>query len=235
MITLFQDILRQTMERISAQFIAYAPRLLVGILVLVIAYVIAKLVRWLISRIFKGTAFDRFLRQSGLATMLGQSGGRMRAVEIVAGAAYWIILLAGLATGISAFDTQITTQITQTIVFLSPKLLAAGAILIAGFWLGQYLARHLLVWSVNEGIPAGRRLAQALRILVIFVAAAAAADYLGFARNVFLAAFILVVGGIVLAASIALGSYGKEILHRYLQEKPEPGHEKEDMPVWRHL
>ena len=234
MINLFESVLRETIQRISNQVSTYAPGVLTGILIVLIAYVFARVVRWLIFRIFKGIAFDRFLRQSGLLSMLSRSG-KVRTVEIVAKAAFWLILLGGVVTGISAFDTQITSQITQTVILLSPKLLAAAAIVIAGFWLGQFLSRHILVWAVNEGIPSGRWLAQAVRVLVVFVAVAAAADHLNFARNVFLAAFILVVGGIVLSASLALGSYGKEVLHRCLQEKPDKAQEKEEMSIWRHI
>jgi len=231
---IFERVIKETIERISSQFSANAPGLLTGILIVLLAYFLARLTRWLISRIFKGITFDRFLRRSGLLSMLNQSG-RVRTVEIVANAAFWLILLGGVVTGISAFDTQITSQITTTVIFISPKLIAAAVILVAGFWLGRYLSRHILVWAVNEAIPAGRRLALAVRILVVFVAVAAAADHLNFARNVFLAAFILVVGGIVLSASLALGLYGKEVLHRCLQEKPDKTQEKEEMSIWRHI
>ncbi len=234
MIHLFESVIRETVQRISNQFSTYVPGLLTGILIILIAYIFARVARWLISRIFKGIAFDRFLRQSGLLSMINQSG-RVHTVAIVANVAFWLILLGGVVTGVSAFDTQITSQIAETVIFLSPKLLVAAAILVAGFWLGRYLSRHILVWAVNEGIPNGRRLAQLVRVLVVFVAVAAAADHLNFARNVFLAAFILVVGGIVLSASLALGLYGKEVLHRCLQEKPEKTQEKDEMSIWRHI
>ncbi len=234
MIQLLQDVIKETVQRVSHQFSSNAPGLLAGILFFLVAYFIALLARWVISRIFKGIAFDRFLRQSGLLSMVNRSGS-IGAVELVANAAFWLILLGGLLTGISAFNTDLTSRITETVVFLSPKLLAAGAILIAGFWLGRYLGNHFLVWAVNEGIPSGRRLALAVRVLVVFIAVAVAADYLNFARNVFLAAFILIVGGIVLATSLALGLYGKEVLHRWLQDRPDKAGDGEEMSIWRHL
>ncbi len=234
MIELLGNVIERTVQRISDRIVAYAPGLFAAALIVLAAWVLATFVRWLISKVFKGIALDRFLRQSGLFAMLGKSG-KMRAVEIVAHSAFWLILLTGLVTGISAFDTQITTQITQAIIFLVPKLLTAAAIIVGGFWLGRFLSWHLLVWAVNEGIPSGRQLAQAVRILIGFLAVAAAADHLNFARNVFLAAFVLVVGGLVLATSIALGYYGKEIMHRWLQEKPDAAQEKEELPVWKHL
>lgn len=234
MIELLKNVLQNTIERITREISTDAPGLLAGLLIVLVAYGLARLARWLLGRIFKGIAFDRFLRQSGLSSMLDRSGS-VHAAELVAGAAFWLIFLGGVLTGISAFDTQLTSRITETIVFLAPKLLAAAAIIVAGIWFGRYIGHHILVWAVNEGIPSGRRLAAAGRILVVFVAVTAAADHLGFARDVFLATLILVLGGIVLTASIAFGLCGRDYLRRYLQEKPQPTRDKDEMPIWKHL
>lgn len=234
MMRLLENVIRQTFDRLSNQFAGYAPGLLAGILILLVAYGLARLARWLLSRIFKGVAIDRFLRQSGLSSMLDRSG-RFRAVDLVAKTAFWLILFVGVLTGLSAVDTQLTSRITETVIGLSPKLLTAAVILVAGIWLGRYLGRHILVWAVNEGIPSGRRLALAVRLLVAFVAVTAAADHLDFARNVFLAAFVLVVGGVVLAASLAFGLYGKEVLRHHLQEKAAQAPDKEESSIWKHL
>ncbi len=234
MIELLKNVLQKTIERITKEISTDAPALLAGLLIVLVAYGLARLARWLLGKIFKGTAFDRFLRQSGLSSMMDRSGG-VRAAELVAGAAFWLIFLGGVLTGISAFDTQLTSRITETAVFLAPKLLAAAGIIVAGIWFGRYLGNHLLVWAVNEGIPAGRRFAAAARVLVVFVAITAAADYLGFARNVFLATLILVLGGIVLTASIICGLCGRDYVMRYMQEKPPQTRDNNDIPIWKHL
>ena len=234
MISFLGNVYNHTVDRISGQVSTYAPGLIAGLLIVLVAYLLAKLVRWILSRVFKGIAFDRFLRQSGLFSMLDRSG-KTHAVEIVANAAFWLILLAGILTGISAFDTQLTTRITETAVFLAPKILAAALIIIAGIWFGRYLGRHTLVWAVNEGISSSRKLATAVRVLVVFVAVAAAADYLNFARYVFLASLILVLGGIILAASLSVGLCGHDFLRRYMQERPERSEDKDEMSLWKHL
>lgn len=91
------------------------------------------------------------------------------------------------------------------LVFSLPKLVVAAALLLGGFWLCQYLSRGLLIWAVNEELPAPRRLAAGARVLILCLSVVAVADYLNFARSVFLAAFILILGGAVLAAGLALG------------------------------
>jgi len=234
MIETMRQVLEAVLERLRYQVTAYLPPLLAALIILLGAYLAAIFARWLLNRIFKGTAVDRFLRRSGLAFMI-DSSGRLRATRLVAETAYWLILLAGFLTGLSAFNTDLTSQMTQTFVLLLPKLAVAGLILLVGFWLGHYLGRSALVWTVNEGIPHPRRIASAVRLVIMFVAVVAAADYLNFARGVFLAAFIILLGAAALAAALALGLGGREAARRYLEDRRQGEGEPQARSLWTHL
>ena len=194
----------------------------------------AVLARWLLYRIFKGPTIDRFLRRSGVAFMLDPSG-HLRATRLVAEGVYWCLLLAGFLMGLSVFDTDITTQVIQKLVFLMPKILVAGLILLGGIALGQYLGRGMLVWAVNEDFPFPRRLAAVVRIVITFVAVVVAADQLEFARDVFLAAFIILVGGGVLTVSLAVGLGAGRGFRRYFEEKGQKSEETSERSLWNHL
>lgn len=234
MIGTLQQVLERALERLSALTTTYLPPLLAGLAILLVAYGIALAARWLLTRIFKGIAVDRFLRQSGISSMLTRSG-RLRVTPLVAAGAYWSILLAGLLTALSAFDSRVTSRIVEAVVFLFPKLVIVAAILVAGLWLAQYLGRSTLVWAFNEGLPWPRRLAGAVRVVIVFAAVVIAADRLDFGRNVFLAAFILLVGGAVLAASLALGLGGREAVRRYLEERAGRREGEAERSLWSHL
>ncbi len=210
MIEVLKKVLEEAVERLHHQITTYLPSLLAALTLVLGAYLSAVLVRWLIYRIFKGLAIDRFLRQSGVAFLVDPSG-RLRATRLVAETVYWCVVLIGVLLGLNVFGTDLTTRMVQSFVFLLPKLFVAGLILLGGAWLGHYLGRSMLVWAVNENFVSPRRLAGVVRILIMFAAVVVAADQLDFARNVFLAAFIIFVGGAVLAASLAIGLGGREV------------------------
>jgi hypothetical protein len=233
MIETLRKVLEGALERLHYHITTYLPSLLAALTLVLGAYLTAALVRWVIYRIFKGLTMDKFLRQSGIAFMV-DSSGRLRATRLVAETAYWGILLSGVLVGVNVFGTDLTTQIIQSFVFLLPKLFVAGLILLAGAWLGQYLGRSMLVWAVNEGFPSPRRLAAIVRILIMFVAVVVAADQLNFARGVFLAAFIIFVGGAVLASSLAIG-LGRGGLQRFFEAKREQTGESGERSLWSHL
>lgn len=232
MIETLTKVLEGAVERLHYQITTYLPSLLAALMLVLGAYLTAILARWLIYRIFKGLAIDKFLRQSGVAFLVDPSG-RLRATRLVAETVYWCILLSGVLVGVNVFGTNLTTQIVESFVFLLPKLFVAGLILLAGTWLGQYLGRGMLVWAVNENLPSPRRLATVVRILIMFVAVVVAADQLDFARSVFLAAFIILVGGAVLAISLAVG-LGRGV-QRFFAEKSDQTGDSAERSLWSHL
>ncbi len=238
MIETLRTILQGALERLHNHITTYLPATLAALTLILSAWLTAWIARWLLYRIFKGMAIDRFLRRSGLAFMLDRSG-RLRATAMVAESVYWVILLTGLLMGINVFNTDLTTAIIQSVVFLLPKLVIAGLILLGGMWLSQYLGRSMLVWAVNEDFPAPRRLAAVVRILIVFVAVVVASYQLEFARPVFLTAFILVAGGAVFTLSVTVILGLRSELRRFFERKgteaqteaPQP----EERSLWSHL
>jgi hypothetical protein len=233
MIATLQQIVEKALDRLVAIITTYLPPLLAGLIILGAAFALAWLARWVLLHAIKATGFERFMVQSGLSATLGRSG-RVRAARLVSAVAYWGILLAGALTALNAFDTQLTSRMVEAVLVLLPRLVTAGAIVIGGLWLGQYLGRSTLLWACNEGFPRARLLAGAARFAIVLVAVTIAADHLGFARNVFLAAFVLLAGGAVLAASLAAGLGARSAVERHLLEQKDRAHEDE-RTLWNHL
>lgn len=232
MIATLQHIVEQALERLTATTNVLLPSLLAAGVILVGALALASLLRWSLARLVRAAAFDRFMVQSGIASLTARSG-RVAAGRLLAQTVYWAVLLTGVLTALTAFNTSLTSHMAEAAVLLLPKLVTAGAILLAGVWLGRYLGRGMLVWACNEGVPHARHAAAAVRILIIFVAAVVAADHMNFARDVFLAAFILVLGGAVLAASIAAGLGIHAALERRLGQYASE--RQEEKSLWNHL
>ncbi len=234
MLETLKTILKGAVDRLHDNLTAYLPAVLAATILILSAWLIAAGARWLLYRIFKGLAIDRFLRRSGLAFMLDRSG-RLRATKMVAESVYWCVLLTGALMGINVFNTELTTRMIHGFVFLLPKLGVAAVILLGGVWLSQYLGRSMLVWAVNEDLPSPRRLAAVVRLLTVFVAVVVAAHQLNFAQPVFLTAFILVVGGTVLTVSVAVIYGMRGEMRRFFDRKRDETPQAEERSLWTHL
>lgn len=233
MIRTLQDVLDRVVDTISFHLTTYVPPLVVALIVLALFWLVAKLVRWLMTKAIKGAGIDRFLSDSGLRSMF-DSAGRLHGTPLIAGAAYWLIVAGGVLAALNVFGTDLTSRMVEATVFLFPKAVTAGLILLAGAWLAQFLGRSVLVWASNEEIPGPRRMAAATRIVTMFVAVVVASDVLDFAPRVFFAAFVILVGGAVLAASLAVGLGGRDAIRGYLGERKSK-QEEDEKSLWSHL
>jgi len=234
MIEALEKVLQEALARLSSLVMTYLPGALAALVIMLAALLLALLARWMLGRIFKGIGVDRFLRQSGIASVLTRSG-QPRTSRVIAAAAYWAILVAGALTALSVFDTQLTTRMTDALVRVFPKLILAAVILVCGLWLAQLLGRSVLVWAFNENLPWPRRLSLAVRVIITLAAVATAADQLDFGRQVFLAAFILLVGGAALAGGLAVGLGSRDAVRRYLETKAPEDQPREERSLWDHL
>lgn len=236
MIETLRAIMRGTLERLANMAETQLPPLIVATAIMLTAFLIASLARLLILRVFHGIALDRFLRRSGVSSIVDHSG-TLRASRVVAQGVYWIILITGFLAGLQAFGTALTARIAEEAVLLFPRLLGAAAVILGGIWLGQYLARGALVWAVNEEWPWARLFAAGVRSMVVFAAVVVAADILNFARGVFLIAFVMVLGGAVLAGSLALGMGARDAVRRRIEESTAYRGEAEprERSLWHHL
>lgn len=234
MIRLLEDIFQRTLDRLSGQFVALVPPLVVAITIFLLTWVIALLVRWAITKLVKGARLDRFLVDLGVTSLVGRSGA-VHTAPLIASTVYWLILGVGLLGAVDAFNTSISKRFIEATVVLFPKLVTAGLIFLAGSWLAQFLGRSMLVWAVNESMPAPRRWSSAVRVAVMVVTAVVVADTLDFARTVFLASFLILAGGIVLAGGIAAGVAGADALRRYFNQPRERSADREDDSLWKHL
>lgn len=233
MIKAFEQILQGVLDRLQNQATTVLPAFLAAIIIVTMSFLVALLVRALLYRIFKGLAIDRFLRRSGVAYAIDRSG-RLRATRLVAETAYFAILLTGFLTGLSAFNSQVGDQLIQGFVLLLPRLAVAALIIVTGVWASQYFGRSLLVWAVNEGLPGPRRMAAICRVMVVFVSVVVAADQLDFAPRVFLSAFVILVGGVAIIVSIALGTVAAGELRRLISDQREKG-EPAGKSLWNQL
>ena len=115
MIRALERVLQDALARLSSLVMTHLPAVLAAVVILLTAFLLALLARWMLTRIFKGIGVDRFLRQSGIATVLSRSG-QPHTARLAANTAYWAVLLVGVLTALSVFDTKLTTRMIDGVV-----------------------------------------------------------------------------------------------------------------------
>lgn len=126
----------------------FLPKLLGAAVILVIGYIIARIIRWVVTNV---------INRTGLASKLGQFTGSTSSGDAGAGfgiGAFWIVMLfvaiAALnAMGLDSVSEPLGDLLSQFFAFL-PKIIGALAIGAVG-----YLVATMAKFGVNKGLTLG--------------------------------------------------------------------------------
>jgi hypothetical protein len=214
------EILNQAMARISKGIADFLPGLLALAVVLAVAITLAWIARAMIRRSLRRFEFDKRAEQWGFAALAEWSPARSPSL-LLAGLAYWLIVLIGLLIGLSALDARLTTLLVVRLLDYLPNVLAALLILVVGTFIARFLARGVLISAVNMQIHSARLLSLGVKWLVLVLSGAMALDHLGIGGPIVRMSFGILFGGIVLALALAVGLGSKDMVSRSLERQAE--------------
>lgn len=147
--------------------------------------------------------------------------------------AFWTVFVLFVFMGVDALDLPATAGLMGQILGFLPSVVAAGLLLLVGVLLGNFFAEAILIATVNAQIQEARFIANLVRWGIFLLTAAMVLTQLGIAKEIVVAAFSILFGGVVLALSIAVGLGGRNIARDMLERRWRK--DKEDRDDMTHL
>ena len=98
--------IRESLHQIGA----FLPRLLLAIVVLVIGWLLAKLVRFAIVKALRAVNFNVVTEKAGIDRFLSQGGAEIDTVRVLGGLFYWLVILASLMVAFNTLDLAYVTD-----------------------------------------------------------------------------------------------------------------------------
>ncbi|HIY57222.1 MAG TPA: mechanosensitive ion channel [Candidatus Tetragenococcus pullicola] len=132
-------------------FMAFLPTLLGVIALLLVAWIVATLVRKGVDKGLKAAKFDRLLTKWGVTSSDEQAKDTIGSIAKALYYLIWLLFLPGILgmLGLNAISEPITNMLNSVLVFL-PKLFAAAVI----FGIGTFIARFVkdLVFNLLSAV-----------------------------------------------------------------------------------
>jgi hypothetical protein len=213
-----QQALMESMTRLLSQVASLLP----GIVALVVALLISALIAWILAVVLKrslvGIRFDERANGWGFRSLAEWSPSQSPTL-LVTRAVSWLIILFGFLVGIASFDATLTSQLARSMFAYMPNVLGAVVVLLAGTIIARFIARSVLIGSVNMNLQYARLLAVGVKWLVNVLALAMALEQLKIGAGIIDLAFGILFGGIVFALALAVGLGSKELVSRSLERE----------------
>jgi hypothetical protein len=216
------DEVGQTLYQSTVGVLSRLASLLPGFLALLVAVVFSVLVAWVVTlilrRVLVAIRFDERLEHwgfRGLAEYSPQQSPKLLVTRVVA----WSIVLGGLVLGLGAIEATLSSPLTLRLFDYLPNVATSILVLILGTVTARYLARSVLIESVNMNLQYARLLSLGVKWLVMVCTIAMALDHLEIGRDIVRLAFGILFGGIVLALALAVGLGSKDMVSRSLERE----------------
>src|SRR5437879_8456699 len=119
------EVMLEPLRVFLAQIGDFLPRLLLALIVLIAGWLIAKMVRFAISRGLRKVNFHVITDRAGIDGFLKDGGIRMDATDILAMLVYWIVILVALVVGFNLLGLTYVTELLSKVLLFVPKVSVA--------------------------------------------------------------------------------------------------------------
>ena len=192
---------------IIGSFTEYLPSLLVGILLLLAGWVLARLLQaWSTRFIVGGLAW--LTRNDRVRRTMARLGLPQAAPTFIGTIVFWVVLLVFLTAAVEVFDLNVLSLLLSNFATYLPSVLSAVLVLFAGLLAGNLVRGLLSEVASSVGLSYASLLGRAAQVVVILIAAVTSASQLGIDTGP-LTLMVTVTGGALLAGAalaFALGA-----------------------------
>jgi Conserved TM helix len=218
--------LTQVFEQMARDVAHYLPRLIVLLVIALIGWVIAYLLKLLARSLLRLTKFSKLSENAG-ATQLLHQAALPSSSELVSRFVFWVAWVGFVLMGLNVLGIAGLQDYISEFFFYLPRLFVAMVILFFGLVAASFFSRAALLAAVNANLRSSRTLSIAVRIIIIIFAISMVFEVLGVAQQTVLIAFGAVFGAAMLGLAIAFGIGGQDLARRFLEKKLAP-HNKEE-------
>jgi hypothetical protein len=205
------------------------PKVVLGIVILILGWLVAKLVRFAVVKALRAINFNVLTEKAGLDTFLKQGGGETDTTGIIGLLVYWLIILTALLIASNSVGLTAVTELIGKVVLFVPRVIVAVVILAFGAYFARFIGMTVTAYCKNLDMPDAALLGRlAMYAIVIFVAMIAI-DHLGLG-DIIRQTFLIILIGVALALALAFGLGGQKRAADFLERWSRRGtmHNDED-------
>lgn len=210
--------LTQAMHDIIRDVARFLPRLVVMLVIALVGWLIASILKWALRSILQLAKFDKLSENAGASQLLKQAA-LPSSTELLSRFVFWVAFLGFILLGVSVLGiVGLQEYIARFFLFL-PRLFVALFIVFFGLLAASFFSRSALLAAVNADLPSPRLIALSVRTVIIIFVFSMVFEELGVADQTALLAFGVAFGGLVFGLALAFGIGGKDLAREFLQRR----------------
>ena len=210
-------IIAEPIQDMLSRAAVFVPNLLGALVILIVGWILAKLVKSLATKILEILRFDAIAHKAGVSKILTKGGVKLTSSQIITGLVYWLVMIMVLVLVVNALGLTYASQLLDGLISYIPKVIAALFVLVIGMFLGTFVSGIVRTAAMNANFPQPELLSGLSRYSIVIFAFMISLDQLGIATVLVSVTFNILFGAICLGLALAFGIGGRDAAARFIE------------------
>ena len=210
------DKIQSALEDFLTIMIDGIPVLIVGIVLFILGYLIAKVVSIVLEKTFKKLKVDDLAIKLKLDEPMRVIGVKNGLSSLIATVVFWLIMLVVIVSTTRNLGIQSLTEQVERIIDFIPNMVSAVLILLFGYFIAAKIKDVMINMTRSLGSNAGSVLGNILYYFIMIMVVITAVDQLGVKTDLISKNILIIVAVILIAGAIAYGHAARGIMKNML-------------------
>jgi len=143
------EIVGSSVRGFFTKFAEFLPNLIGALLILFIGWLIARSIKWGLTKLLTAVKFDDLAARVGLQGFLDKGGIKQTSSGMLASLAYWGIMFIVLITFFNSLGLEVVSDLLNQVVLYIPNIIIAMLLLVVGMYAADFV-RTLVVASLRN-------------------------------------------------------------------------------------
>ncbi len=188
----------------------FGPRLISALIILIIGWIVAKLIKWAVMKVLNTIGFDGITEKVGINSFLMKGGIKQTSSGLIATLFYWIIMLSIWLAFFNTLGLEVVSNLLNDVIQFIPNIIVACLLLVVGMYLAEFVS-GIVVGTLKAGDYENTDLMGRIAYgAVTFFTVAIALNQLGIGQGIIQSVVNILLGGLGLGLALAFGLGGRE-------------------------
>jgi hypothetical protein len=207
-------------------FFGFLPNLVGFLVILLVGYVIAKVVRKAIAALLQKVGLDRALHTSDAGQYVERVSPGASPANLIGAVAFWFVFLFAISAAIGALKIPALSDFIAEVQAFLPNIIVAAIIFVVAAALAGVVggAAHKLMGDT----PTGKIVRAVVPGLILAIGTFMVLDQLQIAPQIVTITYAALLGMLALAGALAFGLGGREVAGDLLRNAYDSGQQNKD-------
>lgn len=212
------DPIFEPLRLLFIQLQSLLPRLLGALLIIIVGWTVASLLRRLMIRLFQWLGVERMAEKAKICDVLRRGAIRLTFVELLGQLGYWLVIVATMIVVLQYVGVTAANEWLEHFGAFIPRVIVSIVVFLFGMLLASFLGATVRAASLNAGFPQGYLVGQVVYTLVLVVTIIVALEQLQVVTRTIQVALYILMATFGLAFALALGLGAQGLMKRFLED-----------------